>query len=108
MEKVQKSEADWREELTPEQYEVLRNKGTEQAFTGAYWDEHGDGMYRCAGCGQELFSSDTKFDSGTRWPFSIRAISVRPTAAAVPFSVWTCAGAASVSGRYRQSRRRAW
>jgi peptide-methionine (R)-S-oxide reductase len=68
MEKVSKTEAEWREELTPEQYEILRNKGTEQAFTGAYWDEHGDGVYRCAGCGQELFSSDTKFDSGTGWP----------------------------------------
>ena len=68
MEKVEKSVADWRSELTPEQYEVLRNKGTERAFTGAYWDEHSDGVYRCAGCGQELFSSDTKFDSGTGWP----------------------------------------
>src|SRR5436190_14971164 len=68
MEKVEKSVADWRSELTPEQYEVLRNKGTERAFTGAYWDEHSDGVYRCGGCGQELFSSDTKFDSGTGWP----------------------------------------
>src|SRR4026209_481579 len=68
VEKVQKSDADWRAELTPEQYEVLRNKGTERAFTGTYWDEKGDGVYRCAGCGQELFGSDTKFDSGTGWP----------------------------------------
>ena len=57
MEKLQKSDAEWRAELTPEQYEVLRNKGTERAFTGAYVDDKTGGMYRCAGCGQELFSS---------------------------------------------------
>jgi peptide-methionine (R)-S-oxide reductase len=68
VEKVEKSEAEWREELSPEEYEVLRNKGTERAFTGALWDMKDDGVYRCKGCGQELFSSDTKFDSGTGWP----------------------------------------
>jgi peptide-methionine (R)-S-oxide reductase len=68
MEKVQKSEEEWRAELTPEQYEVLRKQGTERAFTGAYWDTKDKGVYRCAGCGAELFSSDTKFDSGTGWP----------------------------------------
>ena len=68
MEKLEKTEAEWKEELTPEQYEVLRNKGTEPAFTGEYYDVKEDGIYRCAGCGQELFGSDTKFDSGTGWP----------------------------------------
>ncbi len=66
--KVSKTDSEWREELTPEQYEVLREGGTEPAFTGRYWNAHEDGMYRCAGCGAELFSADTKFDSGTGWP----------------------------------------
>lgn len=64
----EKTEQEWREELTPEQYEVCRNKGTERAFTGEYYDCKDSGMYRCVCCGQELFSSDTKFDSGTGWP----------------------------------------
>ncbi len=68
MEKVVKSDAEWRCELSADEYEVLREQGTERAFTGAYWDTKDDGMYRCRGCGQELFSSDTKFDSGTGWP----------------------------------------
>jgi peptide-methionine (R)-S-oxide reductase len=68
MEKLEKSEQEWREELSPEEYNVLREQGTEPAFTGAYWDEKTPGIYRCRGCGQELFHSDTKFDSGTGWP----------------------------------------
>ena len=66
--KITKSDIDWRSELTPEQYHVLREKGTERAFTGEYWNEHRPGIYRCAGCGTELFSSATKFESGTGWP----------------------------------------
>ncbi len=68
MQRVDKSEQEWREELTPAQYEVLRKHGTERAFSGGYVHTKADGMYRCAGCGAELFSSDTKFDSGTGWP----------------------------------------
>lgn len=67
-EKITKSEAEWREKLTPEQYQVTREAGTERAFTGKYWDNHEAGMYHCVCCGAPLFDSDTKFDSGTGWP----------------------------------------
>ena len=66
--RVEKTEAEWRQELTPEQFRVLRQKGTEPAFTGEYNHASEKGTYRCAGCGRELFSSDSKFDSGTGWP----------------------------------------
>jgi peptide-methionine (R)-S-oxide reductase len=63
-----KTDEEWREELTPEQYDVLRRKGTEAPFTGKYVHNHDDGMYHCAACDAPLFASDTKFDSGTGWP----------------------------------------
>jgi peptide-methionine (R)-S-oxide reductase len=59
---------DWKKKLTPEQYHIMRESGTEAAFTGKYWNDHSKGMYKCAACGAELFSSDTKFDSGSGWP----------------------------------------
>lgn len=68
VEKVQKTDAEWRQQLTPEEYEVTRHGGTERAFTGKYWNNHEHGIYRCVCCGNTLFSSDTKFESGTGWP----------------------------------------
>lgn len=66
--KVEKSEAEWRKELTAQQYRVLREKGTEPPFTGKYWNEHADGVYKCAACGNPLFDASTKFESGSGWP----------------------------------------
>ena len=66
--KIKKTDAEWKAELDPTAYEVLRNKGTERAFTGKYWDTHDEGTYVCAACENELFKSDTKYDSGSGWP----------------------------------------
>lgn len=68
MDKVRKSEQEWRASLTPDQYRILRERGTERAFTGKYWDAKDPGVYRCAACGEPLFDASTKYDSGSGWP----------------------------------------
>lgn len=73
--KIEKSESEWKKELTPEQYHIIREKGTEPAFTGKYWNNHETGVYYCAACEQKLFSSDTKFESGTGWPSFFEPVS---------------------------------
>ena len=75
--KIVKSDAEWRQQMTPEQYKVARRHGTERAFSGAYWDNHKPGLYRCVCCGEPVFDAQTKFDSGTGWPSFYQ-----PTAAA--------------------------
>src|SRR5437762_9927501 len=79
-EKLTKSDEEWQKALTPEQYRVLRQKGTERAFTGAYWDAHDEALYQCAGCGMPLFQSDTKYDSGSGWPSFTAPVSAEAVA----------------------------
>ena len=73
--KISKSDAEWQRMLSPDQYRIMRLKATERAFTGEYWDHHEKGLYRCAGCGTELFSSEAKYDSGSGWPSFFAPIS---------------------------------
>lgn len=77
IEKIVKTDAEWRKLLTPEQYEVTRGKGTERACSGAFWNHHGEGRYVCVCCGLELFESGAKFDSGTGWPSFFRPVEMR-------------------------------
>lgn len=80
--KVVKTDDEWKREMSPQQYAVTRQKGTEPAFTGEYWNHHEAGVYRCSGCGLELFSSDAKYDSGTGWPSFSRPIAPERVATA--------------------------
>ena len=86
--KVSKSDAEWKQQLTPEQYRVARQKGTERAFTGEYAHTHDEGVYKCVCCGTELFSSDTKFESGTGWPSFYAPISEENVSAEEDDSFW--------------------
>ena len=86
--KVELTDAEWRERLTPEQYAILRGQGTERAFTGPYWDSKEPGVYRCAGCGAELFRSDAKYDSGTGWPSFVQPAELDAVEVRVDRSDW--------------------
>jgi peptide-methionine (R)-S-oxide reductase len=76
--KIEKAESEWRAQLSPQRYEVLREKGTERAFTGEFWDHHDAGTYLCAGCREPLFASDAKFDSGCGWPSFTVPLEAKP------------------------------
>lgn len=86
--KINKTNAEWRKQLTPQQYHVTREKGTERAFTGEYWNTHDAGVFKCVCCGNELFSSETKFDSGTGWPSFWAPIAEENVETAEDNSLW--------------------
>lgn len=85
---IAKDDAEWQKRLTPEQFKVARKKGTEYAFTGAYWDNHEPGVYRCVCCGQKLFDADTKYESGTGWPSFFQPISSDNVGEVIDRSSW--------------------
>ena len=87
--KVVKTPEEWKKQLTPEQFRVLRKKGTERAFTGEFWENHEAGVYRCAGCGLDLFSSQHKFESGTGWPSFYQAVETSHVATEVDNSLFS-------------------
>ena len=87
-EKIVKTEQEWRKQLTPQQYHVTREKGTERAFTGEYASTHDTGIYHCVCCGQELFTSDTKFESGTGWPSFYAPINAENVEEVTDISLW--------------------
>ena len=87
--KVEKSDAEWKAQLTPEQFEVARKKGTERAFTGKYWNNHAAGMYNCVCCSAPLFPSDTKFESGTGWPSFWKPVGPSSVREEQDASLWT-------------------
>lgn len=89
MAKVEKTEAEWRRQLTPEQYQVTRKAGTERAFTGAYWDTKTPGTYVCVCCGQPLFSSEAKYDSGSGWPSFTEPVAAASVATREDRSLWS-------------------
>jgi peptide-methionine (R)-S-oxide reductase len=86
--KVIKNDAEWKQQLTPEQYHVTREKGTERAFTGQYWNNKHDGVYRCVCCGAPLFDSSTKYDSGTGWPSFWKPVDEKTIGSEVDRSLW--------------------
>ncbi|MES2354383.1 MAG: peptide-methionine (R)-S-oxide reductase MsrB [Pseudomonadota bacterium] len=87
--KIVKSESEWKTELSPEQYQVMRKHGTERAFTGKYWNLKDDGVYFCAGCGTALFSSETKYDSGSGWPSFYAPIAADNVETEIDRTLWT-------------------
>ena len=105
-EKIKKTEEEWRKELTPEQYRVLRQKGTERPFTGEYEDVMTPGVYKCAACGQELFLSDTKFDSGCGWPSFFQPAAEDKIDAHEDNSSWNAARRGDLFALRRASRTR--